>query len=89
MTVQLTNGTFYAKTVIWDGTSSNVTLDFFNEIAADISIAKKNPIGVVFVQTSGAGTPSGVISGTEVTITISPTPPAGQMGIDVQLEFSV
>lgn len=87
---------FYTKNIIPDGTSTSVSLDFFEQIAGDNTIANKNPVSVYLAndslgKTSANGTLSASVSGTVVTFVWPTAPSIGSyatMNVGVYLLFS-
>jgi hypothetical protein len=94
MAIQLTwlnpsaaNG--YSAAYIGDGVSTSVSIDFFDQIAADKTIRNKNPTGIWQATSSSSGTLTTSISGTTVTFTWSTPPTANVLGdLGVYLTFN-
>jgi hypothetical protein len=78
MAIQLTNGNGgqygYNVGLVGDGTSMTMSVDYYDQIAADNKIPNKTPTGIFQVSVDQGVTPTASLSGTVVTFTWSTAP---------------
>lgn len=83
----------YAKSVVVDGTNASVSMDFFEQIAADNAIHNKTPVSINIASDSNNkatsnGGMTASLSGSVVTINWTSIPSAGALTVDVVLLFN-
>jgi hypothetical protein len=86
MAIQLVNPVNYTFSMVGDGVSTSVSIDFYNQIQATQSLSNKNPVGI-FAINAGASV-TGTLSGTIVTLTFATAPANGtQISPNLSLLF--
>lgn len=82
--------TGYVAAILGDGISTSVSIDFFEQIAADKTVKNKIPTGIYVVNSEGGpATPTATLSGTTVTFTWAAAPAANALvDLAVYLTFN-